>query len=337
MKKTSKLSMPLQIDTKVDPQFSYSYQKTKFVPEEGKCLLIMGQTEERIQEYLTHFSDQPNPGGWSAYWGITEFKGITESFTNETGSSQNHQWLIDTFPNTVLHSALWMVGMKDIALHTAEGIYDDVVAQFATWVKSVNRPVYLRIGYEFDGAHNELEPKTYVKAYRRIVDIFRSEDVNNVAYIWHSYAAPPYQNHPISTWYPGDDYVDWVGISVFGQGYEGRDFGSYCNAVLESAKTHRKPVMICESNPVKGISTTSTDAWNDWFVNFFSFVYNKNIKAIAFINEDWQSLMIPGISEWRDGRLQNNKEVAEAWFREINKDRYLKQSSQLFEQLGYKN
>jgi hypothetical protein len=27
--------------------------------------------------------------------------------------------------------------------------------------------------------------------------------------------------------------------------------------------------------------------WDQWFVNFFSFAYNKNIKAISFINEDW--------------------------------------------------
>ena len=93
--------------------------------------------------------------------------------------------------------------------------------------------------------------------------------------------------------------------------------------------------MIAESNPIKGIASDSLDAWNDWFVEFFSFVYRKNIKAIAFINEDWQSLQIPGISEWQDGRLSNNEEIARLWFEETNQDHYLKQSPKLFEQLGY--
>lgn len=326
--------MKLNINTQIDPEFNCAYQKTKFVPADGKCLLIMGQTEERIQEYLQHFSNQPIPGGWSAYWGITEFKGITESFTNETGSSQNHQWLIDQFPNTAMHSALWMVGMHDIAEKTATGFYDEIILQFAAWAKTIDRPIYLRIGYEFDGAHNELEPKIYVKAYRKIVDMLRNQGVDNIAYVWHSYAAPPYQGHPISAWYPGDNYVNWMGVSVFGHPYEG-ELTQYSLTVLKYAKEHHKPVMICESNPIRGIATDSSQAWNDWFVNFFSFVYNKNIKAISFINEDWQSLNIPGISEWKDGRLSNNKQVAEAWFNETNKDRYLKQSPELFEQLGY--
>jgi hypothetical protein len=327
--------MDRKIETHLDPQFQYPYQQTKFVPPDGTCLLMMGQTEERIQEYVHHFKEHPIPGAWSAYWGITEFKGITESFTNDTGSSQNHQWILDTFPNTAIHSALWMVGMNNIAQNAADGMYDEVLLQFARWAKSIDRPMYLRIGYEFDGAHNQLDPKTYVKAYRRIVDLFRKEGVDNIAYVWHSYAAKPYEDHPITAWYPGDDYVDWMGISVFDQAYEGTELNEYSHTVLTYAKAHQKPVMLAECNPIKGIATDSSEVWNDWFVNFFSFMYQKNIKAIAFINEDWQSLLISGTSEWKDGRLLNNPQVAEAWFEETQKSRYLKQSPELFEQLGY--
>lgn len=199
----------------------------------------------------------------------------------------------------------------------------------------LNRPVYLRIGYEFDGMHNELEPDIYVKAYRHIVDFLRNDGVDNIAYVWHSYASKPYKDFKVSKWYPGDAYVDWVGISVFGHAYDNTDFGEYCDAVLELAKTHKKPVMIAESNPIKGIDIEDASAWQDWFVNFFSFCYNKNIKAISFINENWQRLTIDGIGEWKDGRLYNNDQVAKAWFLETNKERYLKQSPELFEELGY--
>jgi len=131
--------------------------------------------------------------------------------------------------------------------------------------------------------------------------------------------------------------VDWVGISVFGHAYGGSDFGPYCDAILEFAKEHKKPVMIAESNPVRGIPKEGTEVWDHWFANFFSFIYNKNIKAVSFINEDWPSTGIPGISEWKDGRLYNNTQVSKAWFRETNKDRYLKQSPALYEQLGYES
>lgn len=327
--------MSLKINRQVDPNFIYPFQQTKYIPKDGKCLLIMGQTEERIQEYLEHTSDQPLPGGWAAYWGIPEFEGITSSFKNETGSSQNHQWLVDSFPNSVIHSALWIVGMDDIDQKTIDGDYDQIILQFAEWAKTLNRPIYLRIGYEFDGAHNQLEPQRYKIAYTKIVDMLRKEKVDNIAYVWHSYAAPPYQDHSISAWYPGDDYVDWVAISVFGHGYNDTDFGDSANQVLQFAKKHHKPVMIAESNPIHGIYSNHQDSWRDWFRNFFSFVYEKNIKAISFINEDWQSLDIPGISEWKDGKLWNDAKAVEAWFEETNRDKYLKQSPDLFEELGY--
>lgn len=324
-----------KIQTEVDPFFIYNYEHSKFVPPDGKTLLIMGQTVERITEYMNHFQHQPIPGGWSAYWGIPEFAGVTESHKNDTGSTQDHQMLIDKFPNTVINSAMWMVGKWNVAKFAGNGDYDRVIKKYIAWAKSVNRPIYLRIGYEFDGPHNQLEPEEFVKAYRHIVDLMRKKGVDNVAFVWHSYASEPFNNYPLSAWYPGDDYVNWVAISVFGHAYNGKNFGPYCDAVLKYAKQHKKPVMIAESNPIYGIDSNSVEVWDQWFVNYFSFIYRNNIKAISFINEDWPSTRISGISKWKDSRLYNNKQVSRAWFEETNKDRYLKQSTELFKQLGY--
>lgn len=327
--------MVSQINMEVDPEFVYDYEQTKFVPPPGKTLLIMGQTVESISEYLDKFPDQKIPGGWSAYWGIPEFKGITEPFKNETGSTQNHQMLIDNFPNTVVQSAMWMVGKWDVAKKAGKGDYDKVIRKYGAWAKSTDRPIYLRIGYEFDGPHNELEPKQYIKAYRHVVDLLREEGVDNIAFVWHSYASKPFKDYQLSAWYPGDNYVDWIGISVFGHAYDSADFGPHCDAVLNFAKAHKKPIMIAESNPIKGIDEENIEAWDQWFVNFFTFIYNRNIKAVSFINEDWQRLSIQGISHWKDARLYNNENISKAWFHETNKERYLKQSPELFEQLGY--
>lgn len=327
--------MVAKIDNEIDPTFVYDYENSKFVPPEGKTLLMMGQSVEATTEYLNSFLDQPTPGGWAAYWPVVEFKGVTEAHTHSVGLTHDHQMLVERFPNTVLHSAMWMVGTWGVAQDTGNGKYDNVVRRYSTWAKSIGRPIYLRIGYEFDGPHNALEPTEYITAYRRIVDIMRSEGVSNIAFVWHSYAAPRFKNYPLSDWYPGDDYVDWVGVSIFGHAYGSPDMGTEADAVLEFARQHKKPVMIAETNPVYGIEKEGTKVWDEWFVNFFSFVYNKNIKAISFINEDWNRLEIEGIEEWGDARLYNNRQIANAWFEETRKDRYLKQSPDLFQQLGY--
>ncbi len=189
--------MVSKIKTKVDPEYIYDYEHSKYVPPDGKTLLIMGQTVESITEYMDHFKHRPIPGGWSAYWGIPEFTGVTEAHKNETGSTQNHQMLVDEFPNTVIQSAMWMVGKWEIAKKAGRGDYDHVVKKYAAWAKSVNRPIYLRMGYEFDGTHNEFEPEEYVKAYKHIANLLREEGADNIAFVWHSYAARPYKDFPL--------------------------------------------------------------------------------------------------------------------------------------------
>ena len=310
----------------------YAYEQTKFVPPAGKTLLIVGQTLEDINDYTASFPNEPVPGGWATGWGIPSTDGLANTLVSEYGVSQNHQELVDRFSNTVLQSGLWMVG--DFAKETAEGVYDDVIRGFSTWAKTINCPIYLRIGYEFDGAHNQLEPSEYVTAYRRFVDITREEGVNNVAFVWHSYAAPPYKGYPLASWYPGDDYVDWVAVSLFGHLY-GPDPGPDANAVFDFAKAHRKPMMVAESSPFLGIFDGDLDSWDTWFVNYFSLAYERNIKAISFINADFNQYPFLVELGWQDARLQNNETVAKAWFMETAKDRYLKQSPQLFEQLGF--
>jgi len=327
--------MVAKIRTEVDPAFVYQYEKTKFVPPQGKTLLIMGQTLEAITEYMNSFPDQPKPAGWAAYWGIPSIGGVMETqLNNELGISMNHQMLVERFPNTVLQSALWMVGKWDVLKKAGNGEYDSVIVQFSAWAKKTERPIYLRIGYEFDGPHNEMEPQAYVKAYQRIVGLIRAEGADNVAFVWHSYAAPTYKGYPLSDWYPGDNYVDWVGISLFGHMYSS-ELNAEGNTVFDFARAHKKPVMIAEASPIHGLQKDSLDAWYSWFVNFLSLSYNKNVKAISLINADWTQIPIEGIAEWKDARLQNNPQINRAWFRETAKARYLKQSSELFRQLGY--
>ncbi len=324
--------MVARIRRDVEPEYEIAYEGARFVPPAGQTLLVIGQTLGGIDEHVASFPDEPLPGGWAAYWGIPSTDGLTETSLSDTGGRQNHQQLVDRFPNTVLQSGLWMVGTWDVAKDTAAGSYDDVVRAFGAWAKSTERPIYLRIGYEFDGPHNELEPSDYVAAYRRIVDLLREDEVENVAFVWHSYAATPFGGRPVTAWWPGAEYVDWVGISLFGHMYSSRPSRDL-EAVLDFALQQRKPVMVGEATPTEGISERSDRAWNTWFVNLFSFAYAKNIKAISLINEDWRRFTFT--TRWGDARLQNNDRVAEAFFMETNAPRYLKQSPELFETLGY--
>ena len=148
------------------------------------------------------------------------------------------------------------------------------------------------------------------------------EDIND-------YAAS-FPNEPV----PGRWATGWgIPASPFGHLY-GLDPRPDGNAVFDFAKAHKKPMMVAESSPSLGIFEGDLDSWDMWFVNYFSLVYERNIKAISFVNTDFTRYLFLVVVGWQDSRLQNNETVAKAWFMETAKDRYLKQSPQLFEQLG---
>ena len=331
------LNMAGKIRTNTDPAYVYEFSQSRFVPPAGKTLLMIGQDIDTIEQYYEVFPQGHNPSGVMAYWAINGMQGVDRDNAQDIAAQfgrQNHQLLVDTYPDTVLQSGLWIVGMWQILEQARQDKFNHVIRDFSRWLKTIDRPLYLRIGYEFDGAHNELDPEQYKIVYRKIVDIMRAEGVENVAFVWHSYAAPAYNGYPLAAWYPGDAYVDWVGISLFGHLY-GDGIGDEADTVLEFARQHKKPVMIAESSPIEGIHATDLDAWNTWFVNLFSLVHEKNIKALSFINANWQAY--PGFMElaWKDARLQNNPAIAAAWLEHISRPRYLKQSDNLYESLGY--
>jgi hypothetical protein len=61
-------------------------------------------------------------------------------------------------------------------------------------------------------------PERWRDAYRHIIDLFRAEGVDSVTWFFH----PNLTSHPDVSWnipvmyYPGDDYIDWIGVSIYG-------------------------------------------------------------------------------------------------------------------------
>ena len=51
--------MVAKISTDVDQAYIYPYEKSKFVPPDGKVLLIMGQDLDTVSEYTDTFPGRP--------------------------------------------------------------------------------------------------------------------------------------------------------------------------------------------------------------------------------------------------------------------------------------
>jgi hypothetical protein len=297
-------------------------ESAKFVPPDGKVILMAGQDMSSIDEYVK--SIDVIPAGVMFYTSIQDLEGIYEP-ADRGGGVHCGQYLAEKYPNTVIQVGLWMVDVLD---RVNGGDLDGNIDKLGEWIKSLNRPVYLRIGYEFDLPQNRYEPAKYAEAFRHIADRLRKNGIDNVAFVWHSYAAM--NSKKAMDWYPGDGYVDWFGISYFAQDRR------YMEQIVRLAREHDKPVMIGEATPFGTQTIFGERSWNNWFAKFFKFAAENDIKAICYINYDWESYPLFKGQGWGDARIQGNKTVRKKWIMETKKSKYLKSSRGLFVLLGYK-
>ena len=294
----------------------------KFIPPEEHTLLLIGQDQSAIREYVT--VAQRVPAGFMLYTSLQRLEGL-ETPADSGSGIQDATFLISTYSDTVLQVGVWMVGALEA---TARGGQDEQITRLASWVKATGRPVFLRLGYEFDLPGNQYEPAAYIAAFQHIVDRFRSLHVENAAFVWHSYANKT--SRPVLDWYPGNAYMDWIGVSYFSAIQ-----APYLEAVAQVAAEHGKPLMVAEATPA-GIGTWPGDAaWTEWFEPFFAFVNRYHVAAISYINWDWESFPMFHGQGWGDCRVQVQEDVKRRWFAEVGSARYLHASEELYGQLGY--
>ncbi len=299
------------------PSFSAS---NSFVPPAGKTLLLIGQDRDTIARYVRSTGNVP--GGAMLYTNIQKSEGLDRPTDYGAGPIDGDA-LLRSYPNSVIQLGLYMV---DGLNNTLDGTYDASLMRLARWIKKADRPVYLRIGYEFDLPSNHYDPEKYKNVFRYVVDFLRKEGVRNAAYVWHSYCAP-YSDKEWMDWYPGDDYVDWFGVSMFSTSQI-----PIASNFLKLAREHGKPFMICESTP-QGMYSIRGKI--EWLRHMFQFIKDRNVGAFCYIDTDWDKQKMWVGQSWGDARLEKNAETKSLWLKEIAQERYLKASPGLFHSLGW--
>jgi hypothetical protein len=174
--------------------------------------------------------------------------------------------------------------LKDIAL----GTYDPYFQQFAATIKEFSDPVFISINHEMNGTwypYSEDYPGTdvttadYIASWRRIVDVFRKAGVTNVAWVW-SPNVPDVGAVPAAKYYPGDDYVDWVGVSFYS--------GNPADALDSIYQTYaaRKPIFITEwaTAPEKSRYNPAFPGDAKWVASVFRALDTRypRVKAISW-------------------------------------------------------
>jgi hypothetical protein len=225
---------------------------------------------------------------------------------------------------TGLQIGLWLNG-TDGCRDIVDGRLDHKIQALVRYIGNhcAAETVFLRVGYEFDnpGFRYAENPAMFQDAFRVLVHACRKHAAcrRKTVFVFHSWGAGlPYET-TLEDFYPGDEYVDWVGVSLFQQFYHtNRGGGTFANVetVLEFAKEHGKPTMIAESTPFGGIDSLQ-DPWNEWFQPCLDLIENYDISMWSYINCAWDSQPMWRNVGFGDTRLSINATVMAEWNKKV--------------------
>lgn len=295
----------------------------KFEPKQGNSYFIIGQNNSAIQGYMANVGNNPMPSGFTLYTNPRN-EGLFNSFYNNNCETNN---ILALANDPVYDNSAIVIGYFWAAATYGEHIGDVMggnpnqafindLDAFADWCKAQNRPIFLRLGFEFDlqyqGYHD-----FYVATWQYIVNRFRSRNVENVAFVWQaSYGNGNWAND-YQRFYPGDSYVDWFGYSQW-------ETSIYGNTMVAEARNHGKPLIICEAAP-----KTQTGNWS-WYSDVINYIKANDdvIKGFAYINFDWVGGGSGGCWNpahgWGDSEIQDWPTIESNWLAEMAGDFWIK-------------
>ena len=158
-----------------------------------------------------------------------------------------------------------------------DGQFDNDLLQWFTEASQTGFPLLIEFGTEvngewfpWNGIHNGGAtttaygnpnkadgPERFVDAYRHIINLSRQAGAMNITWFFHIDA----DGQPAETWndfenyYPGDDYIDWIGVSVYGALSQKDDYETFANKLNyvypRIIQMSNKPIAVLEMGVVE--------------------------------------------------------------------------------------
>ncbi|MBR6700406.1 MAG: endoglucanase [Firmicutes bacterium] len=153
-------------------------------------------------------------------------------------------------------------GKGNMLMYALDGMYDDFLNQYARIVANSEKPVLFRLCNEMNGDwcmysayHTSKDTQLYVEFYKYVYEIFRENGaLENTVWVWNpnERSFPYYDWNHALCYYPGDEYVDIIGMTGYNNGtyYSGevwRSFESIYNSFYyQYCAWFSQPMMITE-------------------------------------------------------------------------------------------
>jgi hypothetical protein len=137
----------------------------------------------------------------------------------------------------------------------AKGRFDGYIRQSARAAAAWGKPILLRFAHEMNGGwypwgrgHGN-GPRLFKRAWRHVVRVFRELGATNVRWVWSPYVTYG-GRFRFARYFPGNRWVDWVGLDGFNWARNGR-WQSFKSIFGESYRILKRmtfhPIMIAET------------------------------------------------------------------------------------------
>ena len=206
-------------------------------------------------------------------------------------------------------------GLTDIT----NGTYDFYIKKWAAQAKKVKTPIFLRLAHEMNdpyrypwGPQNNAS-KDFVTAWQHIHNLFKKEGATNVIWIWSPH--PAYGL--FQEYYPGDEYVDYVGIGTLNYGPVvnwakwwtfDEIFGNY----YKDLSAFNKPIMLNEF-----ASLSFGGSRSKWYSDALKNIPVKYplVKSILYFHFDADNTTTQQVLDWT---IVHDKEIINTIIKRIN-------------------
>ena len=135
----------------------------------------------------------------------------------------------------------------------ADGASDAYITTFAKAVRDFRDPVALSFGHEMNGnwypwGTTQAAAADFVAAWRHVHDLFAKTGAGNVIWVWNPNIINPMPDIQLEPYWPGDAYVDWVGLTGYFATTGPHTFDDvYGPSMTEIRRFTAKPFIIAET------------------------------------------------------------------------------------------
>ncbi len=175
----------------------------------------------------------------------------------------------------------------------ADGSQDGYLVAYADAVRSYRHAVILSFAHEMNGAwykwgYGHTSASVFIAAWRHLVTVFKAQGADNVTWLWtvNSLAVRGARVVNPDAWWPGSQYVTWVGIDGYYYGAQ-ETFNSLFGPISTDIRAvTRDPILISETGAAPKAGQVAKIA------NLFAGVRADHLLGLVWFdakgNEDWR-------------------------------------------------